>query len=94
MAQVTIHIHPETAAPLLEAGEAGARELSAAVRAAVRILQAGGRDVAYAPLVLADGRGCAVSVTPRRFSVVVEIDAPGTLLPGRGLVRGPKARRA
>ena len=89
MAQVTIHIHAETAAPLLAAGDKGVRRLSDAVRDALRLLQAGGKDVAYAPLRLADGRGCAVSVTPRRFSVLVEIDAPGTLIPGRGVVTGP-----
>jgi len=93
MSQVTIHIHPETAGPLLAAGEDGARRLAAALRRAVGVYQGHGREVAYAPILLGDGTGCAMSVRGTRSGIVVELDAPGTLLPGRGVVRDVRPTR-
>ena len=96
MSEFTFRFHHETAAPLLASGDEGARHLAAAVRRAVLIVQSDGRDIAYAPLLLGDGRGCAMSARRFRGGVLVEVDAPGTLLPGRGTVRGtgfPPPRR-
>jgi hypothetical protein len=96
MSELTLRFHPDTASPLLASGDDGARLLAAAVRRAVRVVQADGRDIAYAPLVLGDGRGCAMSARRFHGGILVEVDAPGTLLPGRGTVRGtgfPPPRR-
>lgn len=96
MSEFTLTFHPDTVAPLLSSGDDGARILAAAVRRAVRVVQSDGRDIAYAPVVLGDGRGCAMSARRFRGGILVEFDAPGTLLPGRGTVRGtglPAPRR-
>jgi hypothetical protein len=56
-------------------------------RQAIRIVQACGRRIAYAPVVLSNGTGCAMSAHGGARGLLVEIDRPGTVIPGRGVVR-------
>lgn len=91
MSQITIHIHPELAQAILADGAEGARAVAALSRQAIRIVQACGRRIAYAPVVLPNGGGCAMSARGGVSGVVVEIDRPGTIIPGRGVVREPAA---
>ena len=87
MSQITIHIHPELAEKLLVAGVEGARAVAAVSRQAIRVVQASGRRVAYAPVILPDGTSCAMSAHGGLRGLIVEIDRPGTAIPGRGVVR-------
>jgi|SRR6516165_3610318 hypothetical protein len=86
MSQITIHIHPQLAQSLLAAGPDGARALGTVSQQAARIVQAFGWHIAYAPVRLPNGSGCAMSVRGGQGGVVVDIDRPGTAIPGRGVV--------
>ncbi len=87
MSQITIHIHPQLAEALLADGVDGARALGAVSRQAIHIVQACGRRIAYAPVILPNGKGCAMSARGGARGLIVEIDQPGTMIPGRGVVR-------
>jgi hypothetical protein len=87
MSQITIHIHPELARSLLAEGKDGAHAAAAISRQALRIVQVCGWQIAYAPVVLPNGLGCAMSARGGQRGIVVEIDPAGTLIPGRGVVR-------
>ena len=81
---------------LLAAGPAGGRTLSSCGgRSAARSNRMEHR-IAYAPAILPDGLGCAMSVHVGLLGMVVEVDRPGTLIPGRGVVpeRDAAPRRA
>ena len=87
MSQITIHIHPELAEKLLAGGVDGARAVAAVSRQAIRVVQACGRRIAYAPVVLPDGTSCAMSAHGGARGLILEIDRLGTAIPGRGVVR-------
>jgi hypothetical protein len=87
MSQITIHFHPVLAEKLLTDGVEGARAVAAPSRQAIRVVQASGRRIAYAPIALPNGTGCAMSAWGGARGLVVEIDAPGTTILGRGVVR-------
>jgi hypothetical protein len=93
MSQITIHIHPELAEKLLADGVEGARAVAALSRQAIRLVQACGRRIAYAPVVLPDGTNCAMSARGGARGLVVEIDPPGAAIPGRGVVRERQPER-
>lgn len=67
-------------------GPEGARALSSLWRQVDRAVQSHGNRIAYAPAVLPDGLFCAMSVRVGLRGMVVEVDRPGTLIPGRGVV--------
>ena len=93
MSQITIHIHPELAEKLLADGIEGARAVAAVSRQAIRVVQASGRRIAYAPVVMPDGTSCAMSAHGGLRGLIVEIDRPGTAIPGRGVVRETQPER-
>jgi hypothetical protein len=93
MSQITIHIHPELAEKLLADGVDGARAVAALSRQTIRIVQACGRRIAYAPVVLPNGTGCAMSARGGARGLIVEIDRLGTVIPGRGVVRETEPER-
>ena len=90
MSQITIHIHPQLAEQLLAKGVDGARAVASASRQALRIVQACGWHITYAPVVLPNGEGCAMSARGGQRGIVIEIDRAGTLVAGRGVVRSPR----
>ena len=92
MSQITIHFHPELAEKLLADGDAGARAVAALSRQAMRVVQSCGRRIAYAPIALPNGMGCAMSTRGGAGDLVVEIDPPGSTIPGRGVVRESEAK--
>lgn len=83
--QVSIHIHPHTALALDE-GPDGPVRIAGVVAHALRTLRRHGKRIAYAPVVVSGDLSCAMSVRSGFRGVVIEIDAPGTALPRRGLV--------
>jgi hypothetical protein len=87
MSQITIHIHPQLAEKLLADGVGGARAVATLSSQAIRVVQACGHRIAYAPVMLPNGEGCSMSARRGARSVIVEIDPPGTTIPGRGVVR-------
>jgi hypothetical protein len=87
MSQITIHIHPKLADRLLADGSDGAHAVATLSRQAMRIVQSHGRRIAYAPVLLPTGEGCSMSARGGIRGVVVEIDPPGTAIPGRGVVK-------
>jgi len=93
--QITIRLHQDLAERTLAAGPEGGRSLSALWRQAGRAIQAHGRRIAYAPVLLPDGSQCAISVHVGYRGMVIEVDRPGTLIPGRDVVveRDPPPRR-
>ncbi len=94
MPEITIRLHPDLADRLLAAGRrAGAVEPVAAGGAGGRLARA---PIAYAPAVLPDGIGCAMSVHLGLSGMVLEVDRPGTPIPGRDVVaeRPAEPRRA
>ncbi len=100
MPEITIRLHPDLADRILAAGPEGGAKLASLWRQAERAVRAHGGRIAYAPAVLPGGIGCAMSVRSGFRGVVVEVDRPGTLIPGRGVVaerpfepRRPPARR-
>jgi hypothetical protein len=93
MSQITIHIHPELAERLLADGVDGARAVDALSRQAISVVQACGRRIAYAPVVLPNGTSCAMSARGGARGLIVEIDRPGTTIPGRGVVRETEPER-
>lgn len=86
MPDITIRLHRDLAERLLEAGPDGARALAALWRQAGSAVRTHGRHIAYAPAVLPNGLHCAMSVHVGLRGMVVEVDGPGTLIPGRGVV--------
>lgn len=94
--QVSIHIHPHTATALDE-GPDGPVKIAGVVAHALRTMRSHGKRIAYAPVVLSGELSCAMSVRSGFKGVVIEIDAPGTSLPGRDVVierlRPPSPRR-
>jgi hypothetical protein len=93
MSRITIHIHPELAEKLLADGVEGARAVAALSRQAIRVVQACGRRIAYAPIALPNGTGCAMSARGGARGLIVDIDLPGTTIPGRGVVREMQPER-
>ena len=100
MPEITIRLHPDLADRILAAGPEGGAQLASLWRQAERAVRSYGRQIAYAPVVLPGGIGCAMSVRSGFRGMVVEVDRPGTLIPGRGVVaerpfepRRPAARR-
>jgi len=87
MSQITIHIHSQLAEMLLADGVEGARTLATLSRQAIQVVQQCGRLITYAPVVLPNGMGCAMSARGGARGLIVEIDQPGTMIPGRGIVR-------
>lgn len=87
MSQITIHIHPHLAERLLADGVEGAHAVASLSRQAIRVVQSCGRRIAYAPILLPNGQGCSMSARGGARGVIVEIDPPGTTIPGRGVVR-------
>jgi len=85
LSKITIHVHPDAVAALSAASRHGTLHDGLARALALAFGEAA--DVSYAPLPLPDGGGCAMSARPGPQGTVVEIDAPGTMIPGRGLVR-------
>ena len=86
MPEITIRLHRDLAERLLAAGPDGARALSSLWRQVDGAVRSHGRRIAYAPAVLPDGLHCAMSVHAGLRGMVVEVDRPGTLIPGRGVV--------
>ena len=86
MPEITIRLHPDLAERLLAAGPEGARALSSLWRQVNGAVRSHGRHIAYAPAVLPEGLLCAMSVHAGLRGMVVEVDRPGTLIPGRGVV--------
>ena len=86
MPEITTRLHPDLAEKLLAAGPEGARTLSSLWRQVDCAVQSHGPRIAYAPAVLPDGLLCAMSVHVGLRGMVVEVDRPGTLIPGRGVV--------
>ncbi|MDI9849518.1 hypothetical protein QM467_15790 [Rhodoblastus sp. 17X3] len=86
MPEITIRLHPDLAEQLLAAGPEGGRSLSALWRQAGNAIRSHGRHIAYAPAVLPDGLNCAMSVHVGLRGMVIEVDRPGTLIPGRDVV--------
>ena len=84
--EITIRLHPDLAERLLAAEPEGARTLSSLWRQVEGAVRSSGRRIAYAPAVLPDGLLCAMSVHIGLRGMVVEVDRPGTLIPGRGVV--------
>lgn len=83
--QISIHIHPSTALAL-EEGHDAPREIAGVVAHALRTMRSHGKRIAYAPVVVSGDLSCAMSVRSSFKGVVIEIDAPGTDLPGRDVV--------
>jgi hypothetical protein len=94
--QITIRLHPDLAERLLAAGPEGGRSLSALWRQVGRAIRSHGPHIAYAPAALPGGLHCAMSVHLGWRGMVVEVDRPGTLIPGRDVVaeRRPPPRPA
>jgi hypothetical protein len=88
--QIIIRLHQDLADHILAAGPDGARSLSALWRQAGCAIQSHGRHIAYAPAILPDGLHCAMSVHVGDRGMVIEVDRPGTLIPGRDVVPDPK----
>jgi hypothetical protein len=84
--EITIRLHPDLAEKLLAAGPEGARTLSSLWRQVNDTVRSTGPRIAYAPAVLPDGLLCAMSIRVGLRGMVVEVDRPGTLIPGRGAV--------
>ena len=90
--RITIYIHPELSQEIMDSGTEGATALGRLSRQAIITAQTHGKDITYAPLYLPDGRGCAMSVKPKKSGLIVEIDPPGSALKNEGVVvhRAPK----
>lgn len=86
MPEITIRLHQDLADQILAAGPDGARSLSSLWRQVGRAIQSHGRHIAYAPAILLDGLHCAMSVHVGLRGMVIVVDRPGTLVPGRGVV--------
>ncbi|MGO8739742.1 hypothetical protein [Rhodoblastus sp.] len=96
MPEITIRLHPVLAEQILAAGPHGGRSLSVLWRQAGRVIKSHGRHITYAPAILPDGLHCAMSIHASPRGVVIVVDRPGTLIPGRDVVveRRQPARRA
>lgn len=86
MPQITIRLHQDLADQILAAGPDGGRSLSVLWRQASRAVQKHGRHIAYAPALLPDGLNCAMSIHVNFRGMVIEVDRPGTIIPGRDVV--------
>jgi hypothetical protein len=84
--QITIRLHPDLADQLLAVGPDGGRSLSVLWRQVRRAIESHGWHIAYAPAILPDGLHCAMSVHVGLRGMVIEVDRPGTLIPGRDVV--------
>ena len=93
MSQITIHFHPQLSEKLLADGVDGAHAIASLSRQAIRVVQACGRRIAYAPVILPNGEGCSMSARGSARGLIVEIDPPGTAIPGRGVVRETETDR-
>jgi len=94
MSDITIHLHAKLADRLLADRAHGPRALASLARQAIEVVQESGRRIAYAPVALPDGGGCAMSAHGRGGGVVVVIDPPGMAIPGRGVVVEPERSEA
>lgn len=97
MPEITIRLHQDLAEQLLAAGPEAGRSLSALWRQAGRAINSHGRHIAYAPAILPNGLHCAMSVHVGLRGMVIKVDRPGTLIPGRDVVvdrRQPMRRPA
>ncbi len=90
MPEITIRLHPDLAEQLLAAGQEAGRSFSALWRQARNAIKTHGRHIAYAPAILPDGLHCAMSIHAGQRGMVIEVDRPGTLIPGRGVVADRK----
>ena len=90
--RIAIYIHPELSQAILDAGADGARVVGRLSRLAIETTQKHGRDIVYATLGLPDGKLCAMSVTPARSGLIVEIDPPALALKRVGVVRNSGRR--
>jgi hypothetical protein len=86
MPEITIRLHPDLADRILAAGPDGGAQIASLWRQAERAVRSCGPRVAYAPAVLPGGVGCAISVRSSCRGMLVEVDRPGTLIPGRSVV--------
>jgi hypothetical protein len=86
MSEITIRFHPKLADRFLADQKGGAQAVALLARQAMRVIQACGRRVTYAPLMLPEGIGCAMSSRGGSRGAIIENDGPGTLIPGRGVV--------
>lgn len=86
MSEFSIHFHRELAERLIADRADGARGAASLSRQAMRIVQACGRRIAYAPVTLPNGDCCAMSARGGARGIIVEIDPPGTGIDGRGVV--------
>ncbi len=86
MTEITIRLHPKLAEGLLANEAKGAQIIASLSHQAAKVMQRYGRHITYAPLVLQKGAGCAMSVRGGARGAIIEIDAPDTLIVGRGVV--------
>jgi hypothetical protein len=91
--RIAIYIHPDLSRAILDAGADGARALGRLSRQAIAVTQNHGEAIAYAPAILPDGQGCAMSVRQSRTGLIVEIDPPGTALKGIGVVKDARNKK-
>jgi hypothetical protein len=61
MSEITLHFHAKLADRLLADRVEVPRALAIVARQALRVVQASGSHIAYVPVDLSDGRGCAMS---------------------------------
>jgi hypothetical protein len=86
MSEITIRFHPKLADRFLSDGNAGPQAVASLARQAVRVVQGCGRRITYAPLMLPEGAGCAMSCRGGSRGAIIEIDGPGTAIAGGGVV--------
>jgi hypothetical protein len=84
--EIVIRLHPDLADRLIAAGPESGRSLSALWRQAGSAIRSHGNRIAHAPALLPEGSQCAMSVRLGRQAMIIEVDRPGTLIPGRGVV--------
>lgn len=86
MPEITIHLHPDLSEQLLAAGPEAGQSLSVLWRQAGRVIKSHGRHITYAPAILPNGLHCAMSIHAGLRGMVITVDRPGTLIPGRDVV--------
>ena len=94
MPQITIRLHQDLADQIMAAGPDGGKSLSVLWNQAIRAVQKHGRHIAYAPALLPHGLCCAMSVHVGFRGMTIEVDRPGTIIPGRDVVveKSPTSR--
>jgi hypothetical protein len=87
--RITIYVHADLSRSILDNGAEGAKALGRLSQQAIATVQQYGKNITYAPVILPDGRGCAMSIKPNRSKdrLIVEIDPPGSALERIGVVR-------